>query len=425
MVAHECQNRIPDLLLAGFESIARAAGVGTLYPFLDALRRQAQVPGQEWLAQLDPNSTQFRGTDEALETWHKHQEGLSPELAAVAAVALAIWIGPAAAGAAGGGFTGAVIGGAAAGAASGAANAALQGRDDWADAAWQGAWTGALGGGLFYGAGTLTNGYAAGSWQKVLAHSAAGGIADLAGGGNFWNGALSAGMSEGASPWIDGTWSSTAGRSIAHAGLGAATSALTGGDGDAIRMGAINGGFGYWFNEQLHYVQTPDGQMTVESPGDRYPEMANAFEMLPGVMAFKCMVEVCTPFEKGLAALDFVPLKVPGAGQVAEDVLKVGEKGIWSAKPGMTSVENAFSHWTKHGAEFPGLQNAKQYVEAATDFVKNPPATVLTKVRENGDRLLYDPVSNVFVSATKDGVPRTMFKPIAGTEYFNKLTGAP
>ncbi|MGH8033034.1 MAG: asparagine synthetase B family protein [Luteimonas sp.] len=35
MVAHECQHRIPDLLLAGFEPIARAAGVGTVYPFLD------------------------------------------------------------------------------------------------------------------------------------------------------------------------------------------------------------------------------------------------------------------------------------------------------------------------------------------------------------------------------------------------------
>ena len=35
MIAHECQHRIPDLLFAGFEPIARAAGVSTLYPFLD------------------------------------------------------------------------------------------------------------------------------------------------------------------------------------------------------------------------------------------------------------------------------------------------------------------------------------------------------------------------------------------------------
>lgn len=35
MVAHECQHRIPELLFAGFEPIARAHGVHTAYPFLD------------------------------------------------------------------------------------------------------------------------------------------------------------------------------------------------------------------------------------------------------------------------------------------------------------------------------------------------------------------------------------------------------
>ena len=35
MVAHECQNRVPELLFAGFEPIARGHGVTTAYPFLD------------------------------------------------------------------------------------------------------------------------------------------------------------------------------------------------------------------------------------------------------------------------------------------------------------------------------------------------------------------------------------------------------
>ena len=35
MVAHECQHRIPDLLLAGFEQITRGVGVAVRYPFLD------------------------------------------------------------------------------------------------------------------------------------------------------------------------------------------------------------------------------------------------------------------------------------------------------------------------------------------------------------------------------------------------------
>lgn len=35
MVAHECQHRVPDLLLRGFEQFARAEGIATRYPFLD------------------------------------------------------------------------------------------------------------------------------------------------------------------------------------------------------------------------------------------------------------------------------------------------------------------------------------------------------------------------------------------------------
>jgi asparagine synthase (glutamine-hydrolysing) len=35
MIAHECQHRIPDLLMSNFEPLARAKGVLTAYPFLD------------------------------------------------------------------------------------------------------------------------------------------------------------------------------------------------------------------------------------------------------------------------------------------------------------------------------------------------------------------------------------------------------
>ena len=35
MIAHECQHRIPELLLNGFEGIGRTTGIQTVYPFLD------------------------------------------------------------------------------------------------------------------------------------------------------------------------------------------------------------------------------------------------------------------------------------------------------------------------------------------------------------------------------------------------------
>ncbi|MDZ7620369.1 MAG: polymorphic toxin-type HINT domain-containing protein, partial [Patescibacteria group bacterium] len=92
---------------------------------------------------------------------------------------------------------------------------------------------------------------------------------------------------------------------------------------------------------------------------------------------------------------------------------------IWSSPSGKTSVENAFGHWQKHGAEFPQFQNAKQYVEGARNFMNNPPAGTLTKVRTNGDTLFYNPATNTFAVRAANGAPRTMFKPNGGMNYWN------
>ncbi len=91
-----------------------------------------------------------------------------------------------------------------------------------------------------------------------------------------------------------------------------------------------------------------------------------------------------------------------------------GASRLWSR-----GVKNAFQHWIKHGREFPNLQNAKQYVEAAQEFVTNPPPGTLSKLRASGDTILYNPVTNTFAVKTADGVPRTMFKPNNGLTYFN------
>ncbi|WP_422110803.1 hemagglutinin repeat-containing protein, partial [Burkholderia multivorans] len=97
-----------------------------------------------------------------------------------------------------------------------------------------------------------------------------------------------------------------------------------------------------------------------------------------------------------------------------------GNSSFWSSAKDKSPVENAYGHSIKHGGEFPDYQNAVQYVQAAQDFVNNPPAGTLTKTRPNGDTLYYDPVTNTFASKNKDGAPKTMFKPTAGMEYWNK-----
>jgi hypothetical protein len=94
--------------------------------------------------------------------------------------------------------------------------------------------------------------------------------------------------------------------------------------------------------------------------------------------------------------------------------------GDWSTTKALTSSENAGAHWSKHGGEFPEFKNTSQYVDGAQNFVTNPPATVLTKTRPNGDVLLYDPVSNTFAVKNSAGAPRTMFRPTDGINYWNK-----
>ena len=96
-------------------------------------------------------------------------------------------------------------------------------------------------------------------------------------------------------------------------------------------------------------------------------------------------------------------------------------KPIWSQRPDRTPLQNAFKHWQKHGNEFPEAQNSKQYVEHAWKFRDR--ADVLIKVRTNGERVLYDSPSNTFGVFTREGVPKTMYKPINGIKYFNSDRG--
>ncbi|MFS2224856.1 hypothetical protein JWF83_20610 [Pantoea sp. B65] len=93
---------------------------------------------------------------------------------------------------------------------------------------------------------------------------------------------------------------------------------------------------------------------------------------------------------------------------------------IWTETKNDDPVSNAYGHWDKHKAEFPELQNSKQYVDATHDFVNNPPEGTLTKTRPNGDTLYYNPETNTFASKDVNGVPRTMFRPTKGMEYWNK-----
>ncbi|HVU19967.1 MAG TPA: hypothetical protein VHE09_04495 [Rhizomicrobium sp.] len=84
------------------------------------------------------------------------------------------------------------------------------------------------------------------------------------------------------------------------------------------------------------------------------------------------------------------------------------------------SDANAQTHWQKHGREFPEFHSAREYEHAAQSFIATPPAGTLTKHRENGDTLFYDPATNTFAVADRRGEPRTFFRPNGGRAYWDR-----
>jgi pyocin large subunit-like protein len=93
--------------------------------------------------------------------------------------------------------------------------------------------------------------------------------------------------------------------------------------------------------------------------------------------------------------------------------------GGWAASRQHTGAENAAFHFERDGADF-GARDVGDYVTRARTFVSRPPKGTLTLERKNGDTLFYDPKANTFAVASKDGAPRTMFKPKDGAAYWDE-----
>ncbi|HYG26766.1 MAG TPA: hypothetical protein VD906_07655 [Caulobacteraceae bacterium] len=97
----------------------------------------------------------------------------------------------------------------------------------------------------------------------------------------------------------------------------------------------------------------------------------------------------------------------------------VGGKPMWSSNSRYTARENAQYHFDRDGETF-GAASLDEFVQKAHAFTASPPKGALTLTRANGDKLVYDPASNTFAVATRDGAPRTMFKPDDGMAYWEK-----
>lgn len=92
----------------------------------------------------------------------------------------------------------------------------------------------------------------------------------------------------------------------------------------------------------------------------------------------------------------------------------------WSQGKKQDFNYNLAEHWNKHRNEFPELASQNDYYKYALDLYHNPPNSVLSHTRTNGDKLLFDQNTNTFMSIDKNGAIRTMFRPSQGIAYWNR-----
>jgi hypothetical protein len=93
---------------------------------------------------------------------------------------------------------------------------------------------------------------------------------------------------------------------------------------------------------------------------------------------------------------------------------------VWSKGIYHDPTENALKHFEKHRSDFPEYQDVQEYVEGAHVFMENPPEGTLMKVRAHGEECFYHPDTNTFACRTPEGIPKTMFRPSTGMEYWDR-----
>lgn len=77
----------------------------------------------------------------------------------------------------------------------------------------------------------------------------------------------------------------------------------------------------------------------------------------------------------------------------------------------------------RNGADF-GAETAQDYLGKVRAFTSRPPAGTDRAERPNGDVLLYQASTNTFAVVSRDGAPRTMFKPRDGAAYWAEQKAA-
>ena len=97
----------------------------------------------------------------------------------------------------------------------------------------------------------------------------------------------------------------------------------------------------------------------------------------------------------------------------------IAGKPYWAANRTRSAEDNAQRSFERNGATF-AAKSRDDYVSKVHAFVSDPPKGTQTLKRANGDLLIYDPKDNVFAVVSREGAPRTMFKPDEGGAYWDE-----
>ena len=182
----------------------------------------------------------------------------------------------------------------------------------------------------------------------------------------------------------------------------------------AIGLGAI--AFGMWIKHGENYAKT--GEPASIKEVTKAGAIDGATAVMPGGSAVGTVKKV-----KTVATVSKAVSNTKKTTNVVNNTKKVATTttntvNIWSKGSKPTPSANAYRHWKKHGSDFPQYQNAKQYVDGANNFVKNPPTGTLIKTKK-GDTMYYHTQTNTYAVTNRKGEIKTMYKPTRGKAYFN------
>lgn len=88
-----------------------------------------------------------------------------------------------------------------------------------------------------------------------------------------------------------------------------------------------------------------------------------------------------------------------------------------------TVDEKVIRLFERNGADF-GARTPAEYLDKVEAFTRRPPAGTERAERPNGDVLLYEASTNTFAVVSREGAPRTMFKPREGAAYWAEQKAA-